>query len=189
MHADARQLEEARGGRSNETGELTVEVGAVGVDVQHASCEGVHGELGGVGDAVTVGVRAERRGVTGKAGDGDCAEPFPQLVGGGEAEMAELVETLDPCVASGAVGDQQHTDRFDVAIGGLRHRPGVTTECRPCSFDGVDGVGLAVSPAGLSARAVNLDHRHADSAQETGQAGPVSAGALDPNPLQRAEAT
>ena len=36
VHADARQLEEARGGRSNETGELTVEVGAVGVDVQHA---------------------------------------------------------------------------------------------------------------------------------------------------------
>ena len=101
--------------------------------------------------------------------------------------MAELVETLDACVASGAVGDQQHADRFDVAVGGLGHRPGAATERRPSCLDRVDGVGLAVAAPGLTARAVNLDHRHADTAQEAGQAGPVGAGALDTDSLQRAE--
>ena len=54
--------------------------------------------------------------------------------------MAELVEAPGARVASGAVRDQQHPDRFDVAIRGLGHRPGATTERRPSGLDGIDRV-------------------------------------------------
>ena len=62
--------------------------------------------------------------------------------------------------------------------------PGAATERRPGCFDGVDGVGLAVTAAGLTARAVNLDHRHTNTAQEPGQSRPIRAGGLDNDTIQ-----
>jgi hypothetical protein len=44
-----------------------------------------------------------------------------------------------------------------------------------------------VGAAGLPVRATDLDHQHIHRAQEAGQAGPVGAGALDPDPVERAE--
>ena len=112
-----------------------MEAGAVGVDVEDAAAEGVHRQLGGVHDGVTVGFGRSAAAWRGEAVDGDATEPFPQLIGGAEAEMAELVETLDARVASGAVGDEQHPDRFHVAVGGLGHRrsPGPDSAARAAS--------------------------------------------------------
>ena len=187
--ADTVEGEQARRGRADEVGELVVEAGAVGVDVEHPAAEGLHGQLGGVHDGVAVGVRAQRGGGLGEGADGDATEPFPQLIGGAEAEMAELVEALDAGVAPGAEGDQQHPDRLHVAVGGLGHRPwpGHCSAARAASTASI-AVGLAVAAAGLTVRAIDLDHHHPDRAQEAGQAGPVGAGALDPDPAQRAEA-
>ena len=45
-----------------------------------------------------------------------------------------------------------------------------------------------MSTASLTVRATNLDHRHALRAEVAGQPGPISAGALDTDPIDRAEA-
>ena len=118
--ADAVQGDQAGRGRLDHDGELVVEAGAVGVDVEHPATEGLHGQFGGVDDRITAGVGAQRSGGLRQAPDGDVAEPFPQLIGGAEAEMADLVEALDAGVTTGAGGDQQSPDRLDVAVGGLR---------------------------------------------------------------------
>ena len=118
---DAVELNEARCGRLHEGGELAVEAGVVGVDVDDAPAEGAHGQLGGIHDGVTGRIGTQRSGLSGEGVDGDTTEAFPQLIGCGEAEVADLVEALDAHVASRAVGDEQRPDRLDVAIGGLRH--------------------------------------------------------------------
>ena len=74
--------------------------------------------------------------------------------------MTELIEAGDAGVTSGAVGDEQHPDRFHVAVSGLRHARGPATQRRSCRLDGIDAVGLAVGAAGLTIRATDLDHRH-----------------------------
>jgi hypothetical protein len=64
---------------------------------------------------------------------------------------------------------------------------GAATQRRPSGLHSVDAVGLAVASAGLTIRAIDLDHRHSHSPQGPGQPSPVSAGALHPDPTQRAE--
>jgi len=54
--ADTLQGQQARGGRCDEPVELAIQAGAVGVDVDDASSEGLHGQLGGIHHDVTVGV-------------------------------------------------------------------------------------------------------------------------------------
>ena len=98
--ADTVEGGEARRGGRDESGELVAEAGTVGVDVDDAPAEGVHGQLGGIHDGVTVGVRAKRRGLASEGVDGDVTEPFPQLIGCTEAKVADLVETFDAHVAS-----------------------------------------------------------------------------------------
>ena len=51
------------------------------------------------------------------------AELFTQLVGGGEAEVTDLVEALVAGRAAGTLGDQQRPDRFHVAVRGLGRSP------------------------------------------------------------------
>ena len=70
VDADTGQVEQARGGRFDEVGELTVKAGAVGVDVEDAATEGLHRQLGGIQHWVAVAVRAQRRGGLGETGDG-----------------------------------------------------------------------------------------------------------------------
>ncbi len=55
-------------------------------------------------------------------------------------------------------------------------------------LDGVHGIGLAFAATLLAVGAVHLHHLHPRPAQVTGQAGPVAAGALHPDPHHRAEA-
>jgi hypothetical protein len=93
-----------------------VEAGAVGVDVDDAAAEGVHRHQGW----------GQRCGVTGETFDGGAAELFPQLIGGAEAEVAELVETPGAGLAPGPEGDEQHPDRLHVAIASLGNPSGTT---------------------------------------------------------------
>ena len=150
-------------------GELVVEAGAVGVDVEHTATEGVHRQLGRIHHGVTIRVRSQRRSVTGEGDDGDTTEAFPQLIGGAEAEMAELVETLRARVTPGAISDHQHPDRLDVAVASLGHRRGAAAERCSSRLDGVDAVGLAVRPSGLTIRTPDLDHDHLHRPQCTGR--------------------
>ena len=54
---------------------------------------------------------------------------------------------------------------------------------RSSGLHGVDAVGLAVAATGLTVGPIDFHHRHPHAAQEAGQAGPVGAGALHPDPL------
>ena len=101
--------------------------------------------------------------------------------------MADLVEALDAHVTPRAVGDEQRPDRFHVAIGGLRHARRAARQGGAGGLHGVEAVGLAVPATGLTIGAIDLHHRHPHTAQEAGHAGPVGAGALHPDPPQRAE--
>jgi hypothetical protein len=86
------------------------------------------------------------------------------------------------------VGHEQHPDRFHVAVGGLRQSVRPATQRRSRRLDGVDAVGLAVLAAGLTIGATDLDHHHPSGSQEASQPGPVCSGALDPDPIEVAEA-
>ena len=165
-----------------------MEAGTVAVDVDDAASEGVHRQLGGIQHRVAVAVWAQRRGVAGETGGGDASEAFPQVIGCAEAEMAELVEILGAAVASRAVGDEQHPDRLDVAVSGLRHAVRSAAERGSSGLDRVDRIGIAVGPSSLPVRSTDLDHGDAGTAQEAGQPSPVGAGALDTDPIKRAEA-
>ena len=110
------------------------------------------------------------------------------LLGGGETQVADLVERRDLGRAGRAFGHHQRPDRFHVAVAGL----GLPQLAVPLGgvgrLDGVHGVGLALAAALLAVGAVYLHHLHPGPAQVAGQAGPVAAGALHPDPRHRAEA-
>ena len=104
-----------------------------------AASQGRDRELRRVHDGVAAGGGSQRRG--GARPDWSTVhvpEPFPQLVGCGEAEMADLVQVLDAHVAARAARDQQRPDRFDVAIGGLRDPRRTARQRRPRRFDRVE---------------------------------------------------
>jgi hypothetical protein len=50
VDADTMQSEQRRGSRFVQLGELAVEAGAVGVDVEYTAIDGLHRQLGGVDD-------------------------------------------------------------------------------------------------------------------------------------------
>ena len=69
----------------------------------------------------------------------------------------------------------------------LRDPFATTRQRATSSLDGVELIGLAVAAALLPVRTINLDHRHRRSREMTCKAGPIGAGALDPDTLDRAE--
>ena len=103
--------------------------------------------------------------------------------------MAELVETLDPCVASGAVGDQQPARIASTSPSAVFALPGRDHSvspvqlrwrqwCRTCRGAG--------GPVGSGDQPRPPPRRQPAG---TGPSRPRSAVALDPDPLQRTEAT
>ena len=111
-----------------------------------------------------------------------ATKPFSQLVGGGEAEVADLVQVLDPHVATRSANDQQRADRFHVTIGGLRDPRRTTRQRGPRRFDRVNLVGLAGTATLLAVRTVDLDHHQTPAAEMAREAGAVGAGAFHPDP-------
>ena len=105
---------------------------------------------------------------------------------GGETEMADLVHGLDLGGPRRAFRHHQRPDRFHVAVPGLG-RAQLTLGLRGAGrFDGVDSVGLALTPALLAVRAVHLDHLDPARAQKPGQA-PHTSRCLPPRPWHRPE--
>ena len=132
-------------------------------------------------------VGPQRGGVAGQVVAVNVAEPFPQLVGGAEPEMADLVEALDPHVTPRAVRHQQRPDRFHIAIGGLGDPRGAARQRRPSRLDGVDGVGLAVHGDAPDGSGDPPRPPSTPRCEKPGQAGPVGAGAFHPHPADRPE--
>jgi hypothetical protein len=110
---------------------------------------------------------------------GHAAKAFSQLIGGGEAEVADLVERLDLRRAHAALRDHERPDRFDVAVASLARTLGSPRQRSAGRFDRVGGIRLAGATSRLAVGAINLDHLDASGAQEASQAGAVGAGALD----------
>ena len=113
-----------------------------------------------------------------------------QVIGGGEGEVADLVEERDAGVAGrAAAGHQQGSHRFDRAIRSLGDRLGTAGEDGPGGFDGVERVGLAAAAPGLAVGAVDLfEDLDPGGLQEPAQPDAVGAGALNPDPCELSEA-
>ena len=77
---------------------------------------------------------------------------------------------------------------FDASVLGLGHRGGVARLGGPGRRDRVEAVGLALAATPLAVRSIDLDDGHARLEQVAGEPGAVGAGALDPHPLDGAEA-
>ena len=131
--------------------------------------------------------RTQRRRLGGQRLAGDPSEAFPQLIGGGEAEVADLVEGGDASFASRALSHEQHPHGLDEAVAALGHPPGPAAQRRSARLHRVAGVELAVAPAGLAVGTVHLDHLGPRRAQVAGQAGTVSARSLHAHPGDGAE--
>jgi TrwC relaxase len=131
--------------------------------------------------------RAQRRRPGSQLLAGHALQTLPQLVRGGEAQMADLVESLDLGGAGRALGHHQRPDRLGVPVPGLGRAAGPAGQRGPGRLDGIQRVGLAGPAAGLAVGAVDLDYLHPCGPQVAGQPGSVGAGALHADPGHRPE--
>ena len=90
-------------------------------------------------------------------------------------ERAERLATISARMASTLPSRCLGLPQLAVPLGGMG------------GLDGVHSVGLAFATTLLAVGAVHLYHLHPRPAQVTGQAGPIAAGALHPDPHHRAE--
>ena len=127
---------------------------------------------------MSVRAGTQRGGLGGEASHREVFETAPDLVIGGEAQVAQLVQGGDPLRRRRATGHRQHPDRFNVAAAALRAAQRPTRQRGACRRDGIDRVGLAFPPADLPVRAVDLDHRDPGPVEMAGQCRPIRAGAL-----------
>ena len=118
--ADAVDLEQARCTATHERVERLVETLAVSIEREDTTSERRDRQLRRVGHAVAVHARSQRCCGGSQVVDGHGPELLPELVGCGEAEMADLVQILDAHVATRTARHQQRADRFHVTISGLR---------------------------------------------------------------------
>ena len=95
-------------------------------------------------------------------------ETFPQVIGGGEPEMADLVQRLDPRRPGAALGHHQRPDRFHVAVARLRSPKRTTGLRRSRGLHRIDRVALAGPSTQLAVGAINLDHLDTSSTQMPG---------------------
>ena len=75
-------------------------------------------------------------------------------------------------LAGRTLGHDEDPDGFDGTVPRLCLALRPTTQSGPGGFDGVEGIGLAGTPALLAIRSVHLEDLDADLAQVAGQAQP-----------------
>ena len=130
--------------------------------------------------------RPQRRGGACQAAAGHTPEPFSQLVGRGEAEMADLVQALDPRVTCRTFRDQQRPDRFHVAVRRSSRSPTPVPTPPPAPLRSRRSCRTS-RPGGAAAGSVGRPRSpRAPAAQIAGQARAVRAGAFHPDPLPAA---
>jgi hypothetical protein len=119
-------------------------------------------------------------------------EPGPDVIGPGQDQGPGLVDRLGAFAGGAALGDHQRPDRLHRAVPALG-RAGCPAGLRgPRGADRVQRVGLAL-PAVLAVGSVHPDDPDAGRGDVPGQAGAVTAGALDadqahgPEPAQPAQ--
>jgi hypothetical protein len=93
--------------------------------------------------------------------------------------VAHLDEGLDAGLAGRALGHDEDPDGLDGAISGLGAARRSATESGSGCFNGVEGIGLAATPALLAIRPVDFDDLDAHPPQMACQSCPIRAGALD----------
>jgi hypothetical protein len=117
-------------------------------------------------------------GSAGQAGLGQASELLAQLGWGGDQQGPQRVGGLGAGLEGALAGHAQHPQHLHGARAGLG-RSGLIA-----GLDGagggvsVDGVGLALAPAGGPVGSVDLDHLDALGAQVAGQPSAVAAGPL-----------
>src|SRR5207253_9084597 len=97
---------------------------------------------------------------------GDTAESLSQFVGGGEAQMADLVESLDLRRPGAALGHHERPDGLNVAVSGLAGTLGSARQRGPRGLAGIGGLRLARSAPGPAVGPVNLKLLPAPAAEE-----------------------
>ena len=128
--------------------------------------------LGGLENRVASGSRAHGGRLGRERFDGQTFQATSQLVRGGVAQLAHLVDGPQTSVAGRALGHEQRPDGLDVSVPGLR--------CAGCSprehgagrLHGIGGVRLTLRPPELAIRAVDLDYVDSCSSQEPPQPAP-----------------
>jgi hypothetical protein len=104
------------------------------------------------------------------------------------AAVARAVQVALVDRAGGALGDHQRPDRLDLDVPAPgRSRCAARQGC-PGGADRVQRIGLALAAAVLPVRAVHLDDPDPGGGDVPGQPGAVTAGALNPDQADGAEA-
>ena len=186
MGADTVQRDERGRGVGRELVEVTVKRGDLGGQAEPAARQGDQREFRGRGRVrdrsgtqpcrafdETCGVESGQR----------CAQRF----GCGGHHGVELVRGLRPGFHCAAPSDLQEPDRFYATVGGFGRAARFATQGRASGADRVGRVGLAVTTAMLTVRAMHLDDANVLRCEEAGESGTPCAGAFDPDQLERPE--
>lgn len=88
----------------------------------------------------------------------------------------DLVDRLGAGLDGGAADHLQGPDGLHDAVAGLGPAVGATGQDGGRGGVGIDGVGLAVGPAGLAVRAVDVGHGHLVHPKEPGEFATVGTG-------------
>lgn len=99
----------------------------------------------------------------------------------------QLVGCLGPRLEGRAASDPQRSNGFDAARACLGHSLGIAVERGACGCLGVGRVGLAVSTAVLTVRAIDLDNTDTASRKEPRQTRAPSPGPFDTHLVHFAE--
>jgi hypothetical protein len=110
--------------------------------------------------------------------EGTPHKAFPQLIGGGVDELADLVDGLGSRLAGAAPGHHEGADGFDVAVAGLGHSEGASAQRGPSRFYGVEGVGLPLTRPLLAVGSVDFNDDETLSVKMAGETGAIGARAF-----------
>ena len=186
VDSDAVDVQQLGCGGFDERSDLLVDRGELGVEgVDPAGQDHRRGLRSLQGD-ITAGAWAELGGLVDQLCCGQPTQPCAQLVGCGEHQMAELNDRADPRRARRSLGDQQRPQRLGMRVTRLGATLTTTRQRAARRLDRVELVALAVPPTLLPVRSIDLDHDHTRRNEVAGDAGPIRAGALDPDPFDRA---
>jgi hypothetical protein len=117
----------------------------------------------------------------GNAPRGNAYEAFPQLIGGGVDELADLIDGLGSRLPGAAARHHEGTDGLDVAVAALGHAEGTSGQGGPGRFYGIERIGLSLTRPLLAVGSVDFDDDEALSTKVTGEAGSIRARAFHPD--------
>jgi hypothetical protein len=114
-------------------------------------------------------------------------ELIAELVGGGDAEIAELNNGGAAGLHRAVTGCAQQPDRLDDPVGLLRDRLGLAGQEQSGRHLRIDGIALAPPTASVRVRLIDLDDPHGMLTQIADQGGGIRTGRLDPSPKARSQ--